>query len=247
MPSIHGRGTPETVWRRWLPGRALLRCRMQDIVPPPARLVVLAPHPDDEVLACGGLVALHVAAGGDCLIVAASDGEAADPGLGPTAATRLAATRRAERRHGLLQLGAERVPVRPLSLPDGALACCLDSLEQALQQLLRPGDVLLTTWRDDGHPDHEACGTAAARAAPRCGARLVEAPVWMWHWAEPDDARVPWPRLRALPLAPPVRRRKQQALAAHGSQLAPRVDGRAPVLGRQATSRMRRSAEHFLF
>jgi LmbE family N-acetylglucosaminyl deacetylase len=31
--------------------------------------------------------------------------------------------------------------------------------------LLKPGDLLLTTWRGDGHCDHEAAGRACAQAA----------------------------------------------------------------------------------
>src|SRR5258706_3068891 len=38
------------------------------------RLLVLAPHPDDEVIGCGGLVALHLRDGRPVHVVVAPDG-----------------------------------------------------------------------------------------------------------------------------------------------------------------------------
>ena len=42
------------------------------------RLLVLAPHPDDEVIGCGGLVALHLREGRKVHVVVATDGAQAD-------------------------------------------------------------------------------------------------------------------------------------------------------------------------
>lgn len=50
------------------------------------------------------------------------------------------------------------------------------------------------------HPDDEAAGRAAAAACKATGAPLVEYPIWMWHWATPDDPAVPWHRARRVPL-----------------------------------------------
>ena len=32
----------------------------------------------------------------------------------------------------------------------------------------------------------------AAISGPKATARVLAYPVWMWHWAEPGDPRVPW-------------------------------------------------------
>ena len=58
--------------------------------------------------------------------------------------------------------------------------------------------LLAAPWRHDGHPDHEAVGRAAAVAARRTDARLVEYPVWMWHWGTEQD--LPWPDARVVRL-----------------------------------------------
>ncbi|MDQ6896829.1 MAG: hypothetical protein M3171_09545, partial [Actinomycetota bacterium] len=42
----------------------------------------------------------------------------------------------------------------------------------------------------------------AARACAHTGARLVEYPVWMWHWAAPLDPAVSWQRVRRHRLPP---------------------------------------------
>jgi LmbE family N-acetylglucosaminyl deacetylase len=78
---------------------------------------------------------------------------------------------------------------------------------------------VFVTWRQDGPPDHEACGLAAAMAARACRATLVEMPVWSWHWATPGDTRIPWRRACRLELPPEVMRRKREAVACFLTQL----------------------------
>ncbi len=75
-----------------------------------------------------------------------------------------------------------------LGLPDGKLAENESRLADVLTDILaaRPaGTWCAATWRGDGHPDHEAVGRAAAVAASRTGAVLLEYPIWMWHWLIP--------------------------------------------------------------
>ena len=217
------------------------------LLQPDQRLVVVAPHPDDEILTCGGLLALHSARGGATLVVAVTDGEASHPPQPTRSAQQLASLRCAESHAGLLRLGVAAGPLqlRRLSLPDSALSRHTALLEGALSAWLQPYDVVVTTWRMDGHPDHEACGSAVARACRVANSRLLEAPVWMWHWGQPGDARVPWTRLVRVPLPAAVVARKQHALAAHASQLLPARPGEAPILGEAMASRLARRAEYF--
>lgn len=251
-PPIEAVGTPESAWSGWLAG--VIRREPCDWLPADSRLVVLAPHPDDEILACAGLLALHTARGGKSLIIAASDGEAshagcthipATPWALPEGFSDLAQNRREESAEGLKRLALNSCAVMRLGLPDGGLFERQGDLQTRLEEVLDPNDTLLTTWRHDAHPDHEACGLAAARAAARRGCRLLEAPVWMWHWSHPDDARVPWHRLKALELPDDVVQRKIRALAAHTSQLTSRDASTGPVLGEEMVRRAHRGAEYF--
>lgn len=242
---IQGSGTAEAAWQAWLQSGGISTCLLREWVPRTARLVVVAPHPDDEVLACGGLVAMHRDQGGDVAVIAVTDGEAshADSPLWNAAA--LAVARHGERTAGLRQLGVPADVVTRLALPDGGVVHYTLRLALKLQMLLRPSDVVVTTWRLDGHPDHEATGLAASLACPVVGCRLIEAPVWMWHWANPGDPFVPWHRMQRLPLKPHAHEQKQAALAAHASQLDALQRPGGPVLDRAIVARARRADEYY--
>lgn len=237
MPLIHGAGRGERSWRPWLAQAGMRALVLHDLLPPTWRLVVVAPHPDDEVLACGGLLSMHAECGGAVLLVAVTDGEASHRGSTVWTRSELARQRCSERLQGLSQLGLVTPEIARLALPDGHLAEHIAPLRSGLLALLRPDDVLVSTWPHDGHPDHEATGRAARMACQSVGCSFVSAPVWMWHWAAPADLRVPWQRLRALPLGDAVVKRKLSALAAHRSQLGPRDGGDEPVLGSAIRSR----------
>jgi LmbE family N-acetylglucosaminyl deacetylase len=158
-------------------------------------MTVVAPHPDDETLGLGATIATLCGAGVDVQVVSVSDGEAAYPELDHTSRMELKALRRIEVRQSMRLLGA-RDPIR-LGMPDGELAAHEPELTDRISSVLADlptGSWCATTWRGDGHPDHEAVGRAAASAASATGATLVEYPVWMWHWARPDDPAVPWER-----------------------------------------------------
>lgn len=243
--AIVGEGTDGRDWQRWLMAAPCATRPVDHWLGEQQRLVVVAPHPDDEVLACGGLMALHTARGGETLVIAVSDGEASHAGIPGWDAPRLAHARRAESVDGLQRLGAGGAPVLRLGLPDGHVSAHLDRLPGMLAGVLQRSDVVVTTWQLDGHPDHDATGLAAARACRVAGCRLLEAPVWMWHWAAPGDARVPWHRLASVPLDADTVRRKQSALAAHTTQLQLRNARCGPVLGASIQARAAWSDEYF--
>jgi LmbE family N-acetylglucosaminyl deacetylase len=242
---IQGEGTPESRWQPWLQSSGIRTCSIEAVLPRSARLVIIAPHPDDEVLACGGLMAMYRALGGDVLVIAVTDGEASHVGSPKLITQSLAATRSAEAVDGLNQLGLHGVPVIRLAIPDGLVAHHTLRLALRLQMLLRPTDVVVSTWRLDGHPDHDATGFAASLACAAVGCRLIEAPVWMWHWAAPGDSRVPWQRLWRLPLESYVRDRKRAALSAHVSQLDESRHANGAVLGASIVQRANRLDEYF--
>lgn len=202
-------------------------------------LVVVAPHPDDEALGFGAAASSIAARGVDVHTIIASDGDAAWPGLSTSEQSRLAHTRRDESRTAAGLLG---VPMPDfLGLPDGQLAERESQLTDILTGVLADraaGTWCAATWRGDGHPDHEAVGRAAAVAASRTGAVLVEYPVWMWHWASPEDEAVPWHRAARAPLNSQDRQRKRDAIATFRSQLEPEVAGRDPILPPHVLARL---------
>jgi LmbE family N-acetylglucosaminyl deacetylase len=126
-------------------------------------------------------------------------------------------------------------------LPDGGLAERQLDLTRAVRALHRSGDVWFAPFRGDGHPDHEACGRAAAEVAED----LVEAPIWAWHWASPGDERIPWKRARAVAVPADVMARKDAAIAEFRSQVTAIGPGPAdgPVLPERVLDHFRRRVE----
>ncbi|WP_338337804.1 PIG-L family deacetylase, partial [Xanthomonas citri] len=76
---IAGQGVSEQRWRASRQLNALLTSSLEQLLGTATRVVVVSPHPDDEVLGCGGLLAMAIASGRQALIVSVTDGEAAYP------------------------------------------------------------------------------------------------------------------------------------------------------------------------
>ncbi len=233
---------PAAQWHGWL-----MHCvptSVRPLVAPERRLVVLTPHPDDEVLACALLMQQHAESGGAVHIVAATDGEASHAeACWPMPQVQV--IRCSERDEGLAALGLGHVPVTHLHLPDGGVAEAGGRLHAALLELVEPSDALVTTWRLDGHPDHECCGRVALDVARRLRIPLLQAPVWMWHWARPGAPQIPWQDLYALDAPPAALQRKIAALQAHRSQLQPRSARLGAVLDAAIVERAHWPREYF--
>lgn len=241
-------GTPLQAWQASRSLAAVPPITLDALVPDNARVIVVAPHPDDEVLAFGGLLAGLVEREIGITLVSVTDGEGSHPDSEAWPTHRLRKTRRQESREAMELLGfsAEKLDWHYLNLPDGAVAAHMLALEAQLGNIARPGDCLLTTWRGDGHCDHEAVGAAVAACARRRGARLIEAPVWAWHWATPEDARLPWPGARKLLLDDQRLAAKRSAVLAHLSQLQNDPSTQAgPVLDSAVLDRLLQPFELF--
>lgn len=211
------------------------------LVPEGSRAVIIAPHPDDEVLGCGGLMQLLAAAGRPLQLISVTDGSASHPGSARWSVERLSVIRPQESAEALRRLG---LPLHSLKwlrggFVDNQVAADETQLCLFIERHLRPNDVVFTTWREDGHCDHEAVGRASARAANNAGVTLYELPVWTWHWATPEDAMVPWHRARKVLLTPALVARKRHAIHAFASQLEgdPHV-GLPPVLAPYVLDRL---------
>lgn len=214
------RGTPLAEWQAW----AAARQPDPELTVPGdyRRLVVVAPHPDDEILGVGVTASRFAAAGVEVLIVAVTDGDASHPDSPTLSPDRLAALRVVESERACAALGLP-APVR-LGIGDGLVAREEATLARAIADIVGdsgPSCLVLSTWRGDGHPDHEACGRAAAAACVATGARLVEYPVWTWHWASPGEPRVPWERRRRVVLDDADLAAKRAAVAEFTTQVAP--------------------------
>lgn len=190
--------------------------------------VVIAPHPDDESLGCGGLLTLLRQAGLPAWCVLVSDGSMSHPHSQKFPAAARQALREQELREALALLGLPDDALLPLGLPDGSVpmpdtesgAVAVERLTEFLRTT-RPQTVLVP-WRRDPHPDHRATYQLVQAALGQLPqpVLLLEYVVWAWERAAPADL----PQLGEaqgwqLDITP-VLAQKQRAIAAHRSQLA---------------------------
>lgn len=186
-------------------------------LPEGQRLMVLAPHPDDESIGCGGLIARWRQAGRPASVLLLTDGARGARDLrggeaGSAAARALAETRRKEAEHALAALGG--TTLHPLDLPDGELARNREALAKAIAGHLareRP-DVLALPFVTDRHPDHVAAFAGAVEALARIEGPKPGTILCYEVWA-------PLPANAVIDISDVIEA-KRAAIACHASQMA---------------------------
>jgi LmbE family N-acetylglucosaminyl deacetylase len=185
-------------------------------------LIVVAAHPDDETLGCGGLIARAAALGMGVRIIAVTDGSASHPRSTTVTPQDLRAHRALELRNAAGRL-APGASTSLLGFPDGKARDCALEIEERLRTELGavgPDTLVAVTWAGDGHRDHRVVGEIVARVLPST-ATVWSYPIWMWHWATPDDESLPWSRAVTVALSAEELDRKRHAMDAYASQLEP--------------------------
>jgi LmbE family N-acetylglucosaminyl deacetylase len=124
----------------------------------PETVVVLAPHPDDGEVSCGGLIANYTEAGEEVVVLAMTGGEL---GIGGKTPEEARAIRSEEARKAAAVLGAR---VEFFGGIDGSLAVDAAATARLKEMLLRLNpSVVLAPWPLDVHADHQASGLLAWR------------------------------------------------------------------------------------
>lgn len=154
--------------------------------PPKGSVLVLAPHPDDESLGCGGAIALHYRQGDRVKVVFATDGAAGDP-LGHYAGLDYRELRREEARRAGAILGVDEIVFWDFA--DGRLAEAQD-LSQRLEALLeadRPGIIYRPSTLEI-HPDHWALGLGIEKALRTYTPSIGDFRYEIWATVQPTHA-----------------------------------------------------------
>lgn len=195
--------------------------------PPRSRLLVFAPHPDDETLATGELIQLALAAGAAVRVVFATDGDN-NPWpqrwverrwrIDAMARSRWGARRRSEAAAALVALGVDEGAARFLGWPDLGLTRALERDDAAIDTLageiaaFEPTHVAMPSLHDR-HPDHGALRVLVELALDRAHAK-AERLGYVVHGRDADsgDWRLPRDEARHA--------RKVAALMSHTSQIS---------------------------
>jgi LmbE family N-acetylglucosaminyl deacetylase len=187
-------------------------------------MVVLAPHPDDETLGCGGLLAAASARNLKPRVVFLTDGAASHADSPTWPKRRLVEVRKAEARAALAELGVEEECTLFLGWPDSAPHPVGSPAHQAsVDELLRwfkpfAPKSLWAPWSQEQHCDHEAAADLAdaVRRAALIPLRRMDFMVWGWtseRLLSGHGGDLVW----ALPCGDHIDRRRR-ALSRHRTQ-----------------------------
>jgi LmbE family N-acetylglucosaminyl deacetylase len=201
----------------------------------PRGIVVVAPHPDDETLGCGGLIALAHDAGKAIRIIVISDGCGSHPNSTSHPPNRLRDLRESETRAAVAALGLDPSALAFLRLADRYVPDEGEEAERAAREIAKAAaqidaSAVLATWRHDPHCDHQAAWRIAAmagRMSPR-GVALIAYPIW--GWSLPPQTPLPLPAKGRRLAIKDVLERKQRAIASHRSQISSMVQNDPPAL-----------------
>lgn len=174
---------------------------------PAARVAVIAPHFDDDVIQAGGAILAALAAGAEVRVIWMTDGARGVPGVAPEESTRI---RKEEARAAMAELGV--ADFHFLDAPEERLRARgpWTGRLRALLEEFAPERVHAVWWADN-HVDHYETTRTLAAAWPRAlaGARIAASGTW-----------APLPLGAPFRLDPGARARKDRAILAYRSQVA---------------------------
>ena len=246
---IKGDGTSQEAWKNWSGLQDMPRFDITKSFAPHQRVCIFAPHPDDEIIGCGGLLQQLTANGNPIVLIHVTNGTQSHPNSTIYTQEKLNTIRPQESMQALEVLGvAHQVTTVALNLADGEVFTQQEQFRQKLSTIIQADDILITTFMRDGHPDHEATGQVVASFAKQQHLACYQVLIWAWHWAKPADNRIPWHCAMRVDLTPEQLQRKIEAITCFESQIT--IDdstGNPPILSAQAIARISQPWEVYLY
>lgn len=143
------------------------------------KILVIAPHPDDEVIGIGGFIYLNIEAGNEVAVLYLTSGERGIPGTDPEEAKKI---RESEAKEAASHLGYKILGF--LQEPDGSLAYS-ESLARIIEEHVfeYDPDVVLVTHEHESHQDHRIAAKLVGEVANRLeGFEILTYEVWTPMW-----------------------------------------------------------------
>jgi len=195
------------------------KARRSKSLPSLSKVLIIAPHPDDEVIGCGGLIARLTADGHAPHVVILTGGEGSHRGCCEVSTAEIVEARRGltSKASGILGVPIEKI--HELDYPDGGISD-ENHLTEELKRLIaeiQPQSVLVPHW-GEGWPDHVRTAEIVKSIVPP-DVEVWEYCVWMWYynvWRGLD-----WKNAAVLRMTPAEHALKLRAMDAYIRPLAP--------------------------
>ncbi len=174
---------------------------------PADRIAVLAPHPDDDVIGCGGTLYKHRLAGDHVTVVYLTDGARGDDYSGPPSPM-LAAQRRQEAETAADLLGIE--DLRFFNYPDTKLLSNTETAQHLYETLQEvKAQAVFLPFLLDEHPDHIAANRLFAKISRQLRPPVTAYAYEVWTPLRPN---------RVVDISQAAAKKKE-AIRKHASQM----------------------------
>lgn len=171
-------------------------------------ILVIAPHPDDEVVGCGGALCRHAQRGDRMNVIYLTSGELGLKKLPREEAWKI---REAEARDSAKILGLSDLFF--LRQPDWMIGDHIPTMVEAITPILKSTvpEMIYLPHQNDWHPDHQAAWPTVQEALKRSGIRVPK----LWAY----EVWTPLGTFDEVVDISTVMSKKLRALRAHRSQL----------------------------
>lgn len=181
--------------------------------------VILAPHPDDEVIGCAGLIQTLVERGTPPHVIILTGGEGSHRGCCDTSAEDIIKARHQLTQKAATTLGLPLSNIHCLEYPDGGIDIAHTETEKlkVLLEELSPKAIFLP-HNSEGWNDHVRVAGIIKKLIKQHLVDVYEYCVWMWYYnvwnLDNKNARI-------LKISPSQHQRKLQAIEQYVTPLAP--------------------------
>lgn len=192
--------------------------QLKEIDVPRGIVVIVAPHPDDEVLGCGGLMQRLTAQGREVHIVFMTGGEGSHWNCCELPEEQIKDARRKLACQINPTLGIDISHLHFLNYPDGGISRAHSEIEclKNLLDELKPTAVFVPHW-GEGWPDHIQA-SSILKDIVKNDVNIYEYCVWMWYY---NVWHLDWRHAQILRMTALEKQRKQNAVNSYTTPKAP--------------------------
>jgi LmbE family N-acetylglucosaminyl deacetylase len=182
------------------------------------KTVIIAPHPDDEVIGCAGLIQALVDRGMPPHVIILTGGEGSHRGCCDTSAEEIMAARHQLTLKAAATLGLPESHIHCLHYPDGGVTLEHPETErlQTLLSELNPQSVFIP-HHGEGWSDHLQAAEITKHLLKGQDVSIYEYCVWMWYY---NVWRLDYRNARVLRMSCAQHQRKLQAMDEYVTPLA---------------------------